>query len=29
MAQKRYKVTLTEDEETVLHAIINKGKRGA
>jgi transposase len=29
MAQKRYKVTLTEDEETTLHAIINKGKRGA
>jgi hypothetical protein len=29
MAQKRYKVTLTEDEETTLHIIINKGKRGA
>jgi hypothetical protein len=29
MAQKRYKVTLTEDEETALHAVINKGKRGA
>jgi hypothetical protein len=29
MAQKRYEVTLTEDEETALHAIINKGKCGA
>jgi hypothetical protein len=29
MAQKRYKVTLMEDEETTLHAVINKGKRGA
>jgi hypothetical protein len=29
MAQKRYKVILTKDEETTLHAVINKGKRGA
>jgi hypothetical protein len=26
MSQKKYKVTLTEDEETLLYDIINKGK---
>jgi transposase len=29
MSQKRYLVTLTEDEEKFLHDIINKGKHGA
>ncbi|MDR1251918.1 MAG: helix-turn-helix domain-containing protein [Treponema sp.] len=29
MAQKKYRVTLTEDEKKVLHEIINKGKHGA
>jgi transposase len=29
MSQKRYLVTLTKDEETLLHDIINKGKHGA
>jgi hypothetical protein len=29
MAQKRYQGPLTEDEETTLHAIINKRKHGA
>jgi transposase len=29
MSQKKYKVTLTEDEKKVLHEIINKGKHGA
>jgi transposase len=29
MSQKRYLVTLTEDEEKLLHDIINRGKHGA
>jgi hypothetical protein len=29
MSQKKYRVTLTEDEKKVLHEIINKGKHGA
>jgi transposase len=29
MSQKKYLVTLTEDEEKLLHDIINKGKHGA
>jgi transposase len=29
MSQKKYRVTLTEDEKNVLHEIINKGKHGA
>jgi hypothetical protein len=29
MSQKKYRVTLTEDEKHVLHEIINKGKHGA
>jgi transposase len=29
MSQKKYKVTLTEDEENLLRDIINKGKHGA
>jgi hypothetical protein len=29
MSQKRYLVTLSEDEEKFLHDIINKGKYGA
>jgi hypothetical protein len=29
MSQKKYRVTLTEDEKKALHEIINKGKHGA
>lgn len=29
MPQKKYRVTLREDEENVLHESINKGKQGA
>jgi transposase len=29
MPQKKYRVTLTKDEENVLHEIMNKGKHGA
>jgi transposase len=29
MSQKKYKVTLTEDEKNALHEIINKGKHSA
>jgi transposase len=29
MSQKKYKVTLTENEENLLHDIINRGKHGA
>jgi hypothetical protein len=29
MPQKKYRVTLTEDEKKALHEIINKGKHGA
>ena len=29
MPEKRYKVTLTQDEEIVLHEIINKGRHNA
>jgi transposase len=29
MPQKKYRVTLTEDEKETLHEIINKGKHGA
>jgi transposase len=29
MSQKKYKVTLTRDEENLLHDIINRGKHGA
>jgi hypothetical protein len=29
MAEKKYRVTLTKDEETLLHDIINKGKHTA
>jgi transposase len=29
MPQKKYRVTLTEEEKNVLHEIINKGKHGA
>jgi transposase len=29
MSQKRYLVTLTKDEEQLLHDIMNKGKHGA
>jgi transposase len=29
MSQKKYRVTLTEDEKKVLHEIINRGKHGA
>jgi hypothetical protein len=29
MSQKRYRVTLKNDEEKTLHNIINKGKHGA
>jgi hypothetical protein len=29
MPQKKYRVTLTEDEKQILHDIINKGRHGA
>jgi hypothetical protein len=29
MPQKKYKVMLGEDEENILHGIINRGKHGA
>jgi hypothetical protein len=29
MSQKKYKVTLTREEEDILHDIMNRGKHGA